>query len=339
MLRYVGFLWTRPPKVEKLKRKGDAAGLVRALEYEDVITDRDGQVVDLGEEVRVEAAAALAELDGPVAREGLLCALADPEQSVRIVALEALRRRRDRETGDALVAAAACWTQPELEQAREEAVGVLAGWRVAGAARRMAEALLTRSSDLGELSFADGVALRRLVDACGAMEATVSDLVAALSDGDKAERARTMLVWLAPDSVDALIAAVRSRHAPRDAAIALGAIGDARAVDALSELLLSGGDVPPRVAAARALGQLAHPAAVRPLLEASADPEHAVRTEAAASFDRLGNLGIALATSVVTESVQHNGNGTHSNGAALPPPLTPRPAPMLRRLLRRAPDA
>src|SRR5437588_7265753 len=112
MLSRVGLLWTRPPNVEKLRRKGDADALVRALEYEDVIDDREGRVVDLGEPVRADAAAALADLDGDVARAGLLRALADPEQTVRMVALDALRKRRDPETLGGLVAAAANWTRP-----------------------------------------------------------------------------------------------------------------------------------------------------------------------------------------------------------------------------------
>ena len=59
------------PWVEKHKRAADVEGLVRALRYEDPITDRDGRVVDLGSGVREAAAAALAEMDGMGARDGL----------------------------------------------------------------------------------------------------------------------------------------------------------------------------------------------------------------------------------------------------------------------------
>lgn len=287
---------SRVPDVEKLKRKGNVEGLLRALSYEDVVTDRSGEEVDLGAPVRARAAAALADTDGPSARQGLLRTLDDPEESVRLVGVRKLKERGDAATADALVEAAATWTAPTQRAAREEAVEALASFRDPGLAQRLVAALLRRRAELLE---EDGQALRHLVAAGGgptAGEATVSylmDVLASDSDDATLSRAGTVLEWLSPHSIEPLIAALSRPDQQRRAATALGGIRDSRAVEPLAAILDSD-DPAIRQTAAWALGEIKDPSAVEALLRATTDDDYSVRSVAAAGLDQLGTVAVIL---------------------------------------------
>jgi HEAT repeat protein len=307
MLSGVRLLRGRPPKVEKLERRGDVDGLVRALAFEDPIADGDDRVTDLGAPVRVAATEALARIDSQAAFRGLLNALDDPEENVRIAAVRGLRERGDPFAVEQLTSAATNWTDPAFVRAREEAIEALAHLRDPTAPRRMAAGLITRATELDDAH--DAHALRRLTQAGGpeAVRGTIEDLVARLRDGSGAPRTRPLLVWLAPESVDALIAALEHPVARREAILALGSTHDARAVEPLQSILLGDGEPPVRIAAAWALGEIRDPSAVESLLVATGDPDFGVRSEAIQSFDKLGNAAIAFAMSALVRPMLENG--------------------------------
>ena len=327
-------LWGRPPNVEKLARRENARGLVRALRYTDPIRDTEGRTVDLGSEVRAGAAAALGHLDAPVAGEALLGALDDPDERVRIAAVRALRERGGAFAVEPLMAGASTWTDPGRADSRMEAVEALASAHHPDVLRGTVSALIARP---GELERADGEVVRRLAEATGAPAAlrdTIEDLVSRLDDPASAARARTLLVWLAPDSTEPLIEALRAGRAEAEAARALGAIRDARAVQPLGALAVSSAPAPARAAAAWALGEIRDPSAVGALLAATSDSEYVVRAEATTGFDKLGNAGIAVAMSMLVQPMLENGaraldeavEAPSTEGLAKPEPR-PVPAP------------
>jgi HEAT repeat protein len=349
----------RSSRVEKLKDKGDAKRLVRLLTYEKLTRQRDGRIVDRATETRKAAVEALGELDGDAAHDGLVRALRDPEHSVVSAAIRALQQRGHAEAAEPLTGAVTAWTDAAHERLREQALEALASFGRPHAARVVAARFLSRSTDLNE---ADGEVLRRLVDAGGetAARSTVGDLVTRLPERPVAARARTLLAWLAPDSVDPLIDLLDDPSAQREAALALGAIHDARATEPLSLLLLGSDDPSVRAAASWALGELRDPAAVGALLRASRDDDYKVRTESIAAFDKLGNVAVAVAMSLqlrtaLEEGAQHaplpaetNAGQNSSPPPAAPPvrqlpprpsrpPLARRARPLLRRLLGEPP--
>lgn len=337
----MALLWRRRPNVERLRRKGKVERLVRALSYEDPITDRDGRYLDLGVEVRRRAVCALAELNGPSAYEGLLRALEDPAPDVRIAAVHGLRERDSVLAVEHLSSAVTNWTEARYTGARAEALEAMLSLRDPTAPRRVAAGLLTRTEDLDDR--VDGDIFKRLAQGAGGevVTATIEDLVAALRDGAFVDRARTLLVWLTPDSVVPLAAALGNERGRCETVLALGATRDARAVEPLCAIMLGDDPPPVREAAARALGDIRDPAAVEALLLATGDPDYGVRTAAGASFDRLGNAAIAMAMSVLVRPALENGAAPDQAAIAPPPERPAEPpglsaaGPVLRRLLGR----
>jgi HEAT repeat protein len=334
--------------VHKLEAAGDVARLVRALDYADRVTDRDGRSADLAAPIRAEVAAALGRLDGATALEGLLRALFDPEELVRVAAVGGLRERGGPEALGALLSVAATWTQPSHAAARAEAVGTLVAMADPDVPARVAELLLARPGDLDE---ADADAFARLARAAGgdALAATADGLVSHLREAPAPARARMLLVALRPHSVDALIECLGDEHARLQAAVALGEARDARAVEPLCGAVLGDGDPAVRSAAAWALGEIRDPAAVETLLRATRDGEYRVRISASDAFDKLGNAAVAVAVAALARPALEagaRGGGVPAaalhDGAAAPveprpaQPLPPsRRAPMLRRLFGR----
>jgi HEAT repeat protein len=304
----VRFLGGGAPRIEKLRRKNDVDGLVRALSYEDLVRGRDSEVVDLGVDVRRLATEALAGMEGHAAFNGLLRALDDPEESVRRTAVRGLRERGDPVAVEQLTSAATNWTQPEYAAARADAVDALTFLRDPTAPRRLAAGLVTRAADLDDET--DAEIVRQLARGAGrdAVAGTVEDLVARLADSSVSARARRLLVWLAPDSVEPLMRALEDSPTRRDAIFALGDLHDSRAVEKLCGILLGEDETNVRTAAAWALGEIKDPSAVESLLIAAADPDYAVRSEASASFDKLGNSAIAVAMSALIRPALENGS-------------------------------
>jgi hypothetical protein len=187
----------------------------------------------------------------------------------------------------------------------------------------------------------------------------VTELIAHLREASAPARARRLLVWLAPASVEPLIDLLDDGRAREDAALALGATHDSRALEPLCSIMLGDDPAPVRRAAAWALGELKDQGAVEPLLLATGDRDYDVRSEASASFDRLGNAAIAVAMSALVRPALENGSSPppaalpprdeEDPADTLPPPaerpgpealFSTRAAPVLRRLLGRqeAPD-
>ena len=312
----MGLLRGRRPNVEKLERKGNVDGLIRALRYEDRAVDRDDNVLDLAVNVRRAATEALARIESRAAFDGLLRALDDPQPSVRIAAVDGLRERGDPLAVEQLTSAATNWTEPEYAEARAEAVGALAFLRDPTTPRRVAAGLLTRTTELDEDS--DAPVLRKLARAGGhdALVGTIADLVARLREGSAPARTRTLLVWLAPDSVEPLIGALDAVPAREEAIAALGETRDSRAVEGLCSVLLGDDQATIRAAAARALGEIRDPAAVEALLLASGDQEYEIRTAAGDSFDKLGNAAIAVAVMRLVQPALENGGTPHRDEIA-----------------------
>ena len=329
----MGVLRRRHPNVEKLERKGNVEGLVRALSYEDRAVDREGHVLDLGVEVRRAATQALAGMESRAAFDGLLRALDDPQPSVRITAVDGLRERGDPLAVEQLTSAATNWTQPEYAEARAHAVEALAFLRDPTTPRRVAAGLLTRNSELDD--DADAAVLRKLARAGGhdALVGTIADLVARLREGSAPARTRKLLVWLAPESVEPLIEALDAVPARGEAIAALGETHDQRAVEGLCSVLLGDDEPAVRSAAARALGEIRDPAAVEALLLASGDADYEVRSAAGDSFDKLGNTAIAVAVMALVQPAIENGSAAQRDEIAIAetaddaePPATPAPA-------------
>ncbi len=318
---------------------------MRALRYEDPLTDRRGHFVDLGAGVRVRAAEALGAADHPDAHQALLQALADPEEVVRVAAVRALGEDHPPEAAAPLAVAVTEWAQPEFAQARMAALAVLTSLSDQPHLERVAAALLVRSERLDDV---DAHVVRSLAEVARErdIETTVADLMHALAAGEFAERARAILAWLAPHSISALVDGLLNEDVQSDAALALGEAGDARAVELLCEVMASATGEHARASAAAALGNIRHPAAARALLEATADPALSVRVAALEAFDRLGNVGVVIATQALALSPGSVGDG--HGGTALPSGdsrrssvrptaakvlSSPRPTPVLRRLL------
>jgi HEAT repeat protein len=363
----------RAPKLDKLRRKGDVDGLARALSYTSTRTEADGRMVDDGIEVRLEAAAALADQDDPRAHDALVRALSDPEEEVRVAAIRGLRQRGDPAAVEPLMIVVQSWLGPERERSREEALDGLAEMADPEMLRRTAADLAGRSMDYAA---ADAAIVSRLAVAAerDGIRASVDELVDDLREPATALRARTLLAWMGAESVEPLIGVLGDELARGPAALVLGSIRDSRAVEPLASLLRTCDDAEARKAAAWALGEIRDPAAVEALLAATADEDYAVRAEAGASFDKLGNAGVAIALGTLVqpalesaasaaapglEAGAADGGQTADGssepadavrpGGAVEPPVTPAPqpappapgvrprgeraAPMLRRLL------
>ena len=312
-----------PPNVEKYARKGKIDGLVRALRYEDAVADRNGRLFDLGATVRARAAHALAQLDSPESTKALVQSLGDPLESVRIAAIRGLRERGGDAVAECLMAGVVGWTLPAYAAARSDALEAVISLNHPGALRLTTGALVIRTSDLDDV---DLTIVRKLAESAyrADVDATVGDLIGRLGEDSASDRARRILVALAPASTERLIDALDDRRTQREAAIALGDIHDSLSVPALSSVLLDSAEDDVRAAAAWALGEIRHPSAVEALLVATGDDDYEVRTTAADSFDKLGNAAIALATNVLVQpalALDERGSQT-----ALPPeqrPLSP----------------
>jgi HEAT repeat protein len=283
-------LWRRRPDVLKLARKGDSVRLVRALAYRDCVSDHRGRVFDLGAPVRRDAALALAAIapaGGPDIDEALIRALRDPSAEVRRAVATALGARGDPRAVPALMDAALTWERPHYDAARAAAIEALAGLREPSVVATLVMTVVDRADEIDR-----GIEiLARLVssDTGGGRQLALTTAGAVMSDrnGDAAERAAEIVVWLGAGSVDMLIELLE-RQGPRLPTIrALGRLRDLRATEPLSALLLDG-RAEVRRAAALALGQTSDPRARNALLDASSDLDPGVREAALAAVQKLG---------------------------------------------------
>ena len=184
----------------------------------------------------VQAAQALARTGSPEATNALVLALSDPLESVRISAIRGLREHGGEAVAERLMAAVAAWTRPEHAAAREDALDAVIELRHPEVLRLTTGALVLRPADLED---ADIGIVSRLAAATSRadVDAGIGDLIGRLREDPHAERARRLLVALAPQSIGPLVEALDDRPTQRGAALALGSIHDSKAVPALSSVL------------------------------------------------------------------------------------------------------
>jgi HEAT repeat protein len=290
--------------------------LVRALEYREVVSDREGRRVDRGARVRAEVVEVLAESEDPRATDALVRGLRDDTSYVRLKAIEAVRGRRDDRVLEALAAdvgggppepdATALRGELEsLDPVRAKALDALLELGDRRVPQRIAAHMAYREGE-EPLTETDEWAFRAALAAVpdgGGAELAAS--IAALLGHERPEvrdRAQAILRWMGPASVEPLIAAL-TQPSRRGLAIApLGELGDSRAVRPLLDVL-SDRDPGVRSAAARALGEIRHPGCVEGLMLASHDDEQGVRREAMAALDKLGTAAVVVAMHDLFEAV------------------------------------
>jgi HEAT repeat protein len=336
---------TRQPKVDKLWRRGNVPGLMRAIEFG---LDGDESEAEAGAPVRAEAAQALAQAEGDGVSEALVRTLGDPSPAVREVVIDALYERGSRRAFDPLCAAVMRWTAPEHAPGRGGALAVLEAMRDPEVAIRVANDLLDRE---GPLTDGDREVISRLaVSAPEGLPKTVRHLLPFLSDPARGPRAAQILVWLSPASVEPLIEALDDDGTRQAAASALGYTHDKRAVEPLCSLMLENPDPAVRRVAAWALGEIRDLMAMEALMLASNDADYNVRTEAARAFDAFGNVGLAMAVSALmptpelppssgdaapagalTGAAPTEDGAEPEQGTSDPPPAPPEPASAPRR--------
>jgi HEAT repeat protein len=293
------------PNVKSLAKDGDVEGLIRAAGYRDVVRRVDGRASDAGVPIREAAVVALARIGGDRADETLMRALADPQDRVRCAAIAALYERGD----VASLALAAAHLREDDGQALPAAFRALIELHKPGSTMRLVLAIVHRE-DERPISETDAAILRALREAegPGSERDVIEMLVSALHDHreDVAERAEDLLELLAPESVDTLIRELNLGLAPERAAAVLGRLKDARALESLVNGLRSHS---PQVRAecCLALGELRDPAASEPLLAATRDPEHVVRSAAGAALDRIGTAAIAVGVAALLRPLLETG--------------------------------
>jgi HEAT repeat protein len=295
----------RKPNIEALVRKKDVEGLVEAASYRELVRTSPETGSDVGIPVRAEAILALGELDAEVGRDAVALGLRDPADYVRCAAVRVLHGRRE----VSVLAQALRWLPADKGHSRRLASQAVLDLRTIVSLSAVANALIARDDDdlLGE---EDGELIVTLLEGAeaGAVAEAIELLVSALGDerGIVADRASEMLVRLAPASTEALLAELHTGSA--DAAYVLGRIGDPQTLDALVKGLRHK-DARVRAESAAALAELQDPAAVKPLLRATHDPEHIVRNQAGLALDRLGTIAViegvaALLRPVVREAIR-----------------------------------
>lgn len=240
-----------PPDVEKLKAKGNAKGLIKALGYH-----KDNQV-------REKAIKALGEIGAVQSVEPLIAVLRNKgeDPSIRTAAAEALVRVGGSQSVEPLIAVFR--DKDEDRSVRTTAIWAIADFGVgledAVLRERILALLVTTLEDKeSSVSSAAAGALGGLGDSRG-----IEHLAAALKDSDGEARAA--------------------------AVYALGKTGDARVVGLLIAALKDGYEYV-RSRAAFWLGEIGDPQAVKPLIFALKDRVLLVRMAAVSALGQLGDL-------------------------------------------------
>jgi HEAT repeat protein len=326
---------TRKPKVKALARRGDEDGLVAAAGYQDLVPAGADEMVDRGVEVRTEAILALGGLGPDVGTEAIMAALLDHSDHVRIAATRVLYARQETTP----LAAALAWLPKEHGHSRRLALKALAEIGRPESAPPLAAALVRRQDD-DPVDEEEALLLRRLLQAgeeSGSAEEVNEQLLTALADEQDAvcERAEQLLAFLAPASVEGVIAELKAGAAPRRAAAVLARIKDTRALEPLMEALRHG-DAQVRAESATALGELRDPAAVEALIAATRDSDHRVRAQAGAALDQLGMVALVVGVSTMIRPAIFEAIASAEIRQVLPEPAAeaePGKADLLKRLI------
>jgi HEAT repeat protein len=297
----------RKPNIKSLVRREDVDGLVEAASYQELAPGSDGTVSDLGIPIRVDAILALGTLAPERAQGPIAAALRDPADRVRCAAVRVLHALQE---VDALTEALQ-WLPTQSGNSRTLASQAILNLRTSIRHSAVVDAVIHHEQDdlLGDQDVQLILAL--LEEATeDATDEVLRALIVALDDerGIVVDRAAELLVRLAPESIDPLVHELREGVNPADAAYVLGRIGDPRTLNVLVKSLRHR-NTRVRAESAAALAELQDPAAVKPLLRATHDPEHSVRGQARVALDRMGTVavieGVAeLLRPVVREAVR-----------------------------------
>ncbi len=324
----------RKPNVKALVRRGDAAALVAAAGYQDLIPAPDGGMVDRGAEVRQDAVLGLGTMGAEVGTEAVLAALSDHSDHVRVAAIRVLFARQEATP----LATALAWLPADRSNSRRLAMKAVAELRRPDSAPVLTSALLHAPGD----DPVDDDSARLLIwlleaDGYDTVGEVVEVLVAALADERDAvcERAEELLYLLAPASTEAVIAELKAGEAPHRAAVVLACFKDTRALEPLMEALQHR-DARVRAESAAALGELRDPAAVEALIHATRDSDHRVRARAGSALDQLGMVALVVGVSTLVRPMILEAMSAPEGRPALPGPeqvteptngATPDPAP------------
>lgn len=281
--------------------------MIAELSGSDLAFDDHGRPIDMGARRRTEAAEALGRLDTrPVS--ALAAAVHDPAPAVRIASTRALAAARGPAAVRGLCEAALRTGEADAET-RTIAVTSLREHMAEGgdeSAELIAQLLLERD---GHPAAADELA----VLACRALDRgarrRIVDRALFVLGADSPEaraRAQRVLTGVGPDAFDMLIAALGDARLSRQVLPILGALRDPRASEAVAARL-RGGDVPERVAAARALELIQDARAVPALLAASTDSEHAVRAASLRALDAVGPIAAVAAMVQIANTALQEG--------------------------------
>jgi HEAT repeat protein len=294
----MGLFRNGKPNVKALVRRGDAAALVAAAGYHDLMPAPGGGTVDRGIEVRLEAILALGKMGPDVGAEAVTAALSDPSDHVRLAAIQVLYARQEVTP----LAAALAWLPKDRSHARRLAMDALAKLRRADSAPALAAALVHARGDdpIDEDEAGQLVLLLEADEGSDTACEVVEQLLVALDDERDAvsDRAEDLLALIAPLSVEGVIAELKAGAAPDRAAAVLARIRDTRALQPLMEGLLHR-DARVRAESATALGELRDPAAVEALIHATRDSDHRVRARAGSALDQLGMVALVVGVSTL----------------------------------------
>ena len=288
----------RKPNVKALVRRGDAAALVAAAGYQDLISGPDGGMVDRGAEVREGAVLGLGTIGPEVGAEAVMAALSDHSDHVRVAAIRVLFARQEATP----LAAALAWLPKDRGHSRRLAMKAVAELRRPDSAPVLASALLHAPGD----DPVDDDAFRLLMWLLEADESSLTAaevvelLLDALADEQDGvcDRAEELLALLAAISTEGVIAELMAGEAPHRAAAVLARIKDTRALEPLMEALRHR-DARVRAESATALGELRDPAAVEALIHATRDSDHRVRARAGSALDQLGMVALVVGVSTL----------------------------------------
>lgn len=284
-------------------------GLREALRYRDIFVDEDGTELDLAVEVRVAAAEALADFNGPAVADDLAEALSDPEPVVCLAALDAISKLGMPTAVDRLIELSIA-RDDHSERVGERAFQLLASYRLEGGAERFAERLVDgpapvlddrHRSDLLHLIDTDP---RREAAGHGVASRVIEHLRGEPRGKSTAQQVETVLAWLGPSVADRVLEELEHETDRPELLRAVGLLGDSRAVEPIIRGLRSG-DSTIRWSAARAAGTLNHTGVVPALLGATQDEHQTVRDAASAALDRMGTAAVLAGLATLMQSQGH----------------------------------
>ncbi len=277
-------LFRRSPNAGEPRLSRKAQGLIKSLQFRDMVADENGELVDLGTSRRRAAVVKLGYLDGRQIADALTdSALKDGDPLVRQLAGTALARILSRSYQRTLTMGSAD-PRPSVPEAEENLIGP------GEVGRRF---LLVADDDLIDehQQLLHSVFGGASEDGLGPV--IVAELAETLDDPSPAvvDRAIGLIARYASGPLDPLIAALEDPARTVAAARALGEVRDNRALGVLISHL-SAPDVAVRRACVWALGEISDSRAVAALVSATSDDAYDVRSEALRALEKLGAVGV-----------------------------------------------